>query len=628
MALGLYCPGHSSQDRIVAVSTQHRQMRTAAAIGAYPSSRWDLGSRLEQSDGSAHDVFSGDARLATRMTIKVHDASITDLLADLGVQTSIRFFVDDAVSHDRLTLYAYDRPLAATLRALAVCCNYEWRRSAKDADTAYVLGRSKEASRQAADLFRRLQQEATDEILWEANEYSRLRKFTPAARQKEVERLLTEMATAKDPSLRHDLSRRYQVVASLGGDTIGRAAAVEVIRALGRNALLELFQHGDVEMSFPASADVQPIPQSAVDAALSAIPSGATIRSISIKVLHSQELHPSVRCSVLVRAGPGASSADTLYTVELPELPAEDMSADRPPTRGPLPSHFADTVTVALKSIVHKSSRGGTVFVSRPRLGDSLEELEKVHPMDVIADAFVSVRVPPLGSVTLPVDQMLDRLADVSRHEWWLEDGFVLMRSRDYEVVRASDPPPDAYARWIQAAQGDGLGLDDYAEMAGLTDLQWGTLSDLAARGDFPPLVGTVVQWRPHLRLWNSLDRKLRKAALSQGVTRAQMSPAQRKMLDAACAGAESEVWRLRVETYAKRLWGVRQGEGGMAADAGSRDLALQLFRQRDPSVQLQDVRMVVFTVYGFNYESRGGNILMHVFVTLPPHWEDAPAGV
>ncbi|MGC8668785.1 MAG: hypothetical protein ACP5VE_11780 [Chthonomonadales bacterium] len=583
--------------------------------------------RLTASPVSPKDAFSGDGRLAIRVTIKVHDTSLTDLLADLGVQTSIRFFVDDAVSPDRVTLYAYDRPLEASLRALARCCSYAWRRIGVGPDYAYVLGRSAEADREEAQLRLRRQEMTADEVLWEAEECSRLRGMPQDVRRAEAQRLAAQMVTAGDPAIRYDLGRRYQVAASMGTEQLGREIVLEVLRVMGRDAILRAFRQDEAEMRFPPSAGLLSIPESAVAAAAKAVAPGATIRWLNIKVMHSQERNPRLRWGLVVETGDGRGASHSEYQGDLPGFPIEEAAADHPPARASLPSGFNDTATVVLQSLVSKPSPRGATYVTRPRLGDGLDALEKVHPMDLVADAFVSARLPPLGSITLTVAQLLDRLADLSGHSWRLEDGFVQVRAKDYEAMRASDPPPDAYARWVKAAQGDGLRLDDYAEMAALNDAQWATLSDLASRGDFPGQLSAVAQARPHLRLWHALDRKLRKAAMAQGVSRSQMTARQRDLLDAAAGADPGKVWRMRVEAHSVRMFAVRQGEGGLVADAASREMALQLFRRRDASIQTQDVRMVVFTLYRFNYETRNGATITHFFVNLPPHWQDAPAG-
>lgn len=572
---------------------------------------------------TGEDVFRGDERLAGCRTIKMHDAPVTDLLADLGMQTSIRFFVDEAISQDRISLYAYNRPLSAILQALAHCCNYEWRRSGNGPDYAYTIGRSRRALQRDAELRLRVQQATAEEILQEAAEAVRLRTLPADVRRSEANRILGQMAAVTDAAVRRDLTRRYQLALVGTGDPAGRDLVLEVLRLLGRDVLLRVLEKNDGELSYPARGQSTPVPSDVVAAAVREAAPGRSVRSLNIFSRCSRGPAYSLHWDLVMEAG----GAPMGFTGDLPLCTVDaDTDAQLPP-RAPLPSSFNDTITVMIQSLVARPSARGPAFAYRPRLGDALDALERVHPMDLVSDAFIASRLTPVGSVTLPVSSLLDHLANLSGHHWWYEDGFVMFRARDYEAVRAADPPADAFARWLQAAEGDGLGLDDYAQMASLTDAQWTTLQELAARWDFPVQLAGVLQARAHLRLWHALDRRLRRDALSQGVTRAQMTPAQRALMDAAAASGNGEVWRIRVTAYSKRTWAVRLGEGGLIADAGSRDEALHLFQRRDASVQAKDVRMVVFSVYGFTYEARDGAVVAHYFVDLPPRWEDAPAG-
>src|SRR5437879_4814482 len=85
------------------------------------------------------DPFAGDPRMAAKHTIRVHDQPVADLLADLNQQTGIRFFAQGGVSDDRVTVFAHDRPLADTLKAVADLYHDEWKRENDSADRGYIL---------------------------------------------------------------------------------------------------------------------------------------------------------------------------------------------------------------------------------------------------------------------------------------------------------------------------------------------------------------------------------------------------------------------------------------------------------------------------------------------------------
>src|SRR5947208_2552434 len=88
------------------------------------------------------DPFAGDSRLEAKGTIRAVGISFPDFLADLSAKTGIRFTLDRNVSEDKITLFAHDRPLATTLKAVARFFNFTWRRSGEPGSYTYTLFQS------------------------------------------------------------------------------------------------------------------------------------------------------------------------------------------------------------------------------------------------------------------------------------------------------------------------------------------------------------------------------------------------------------------------------------------------------------------------------------------------------
>jgi hypothetical protein len=109
---------------------------------------------------TAFDPFAGDERMSARRTIRAHDTALTKLLADLSEQTGVRLRADPSVAGDRVNLFAHDRPLDETLRAVAAFFRFDWR---PDAD-GYTLYQSAESLREEEAALEARLREAADQI--------------------------------------------------------------------------------------------------------------------------------------------------------------------------------------------------------------------------------------------------------------------------------------------------------------------------------------------------------------------------------------------------------------------------------------------------------------------------------
>src|SRR5206468_790411 len=85
------------------------------------------------------DPFTDDSRLEVKQTIRAVGISFPDFLAELSAKTGIRFTADRNVAEDKITLFAHDRLLSTTLRAVARFFNFSWRREGEAGAYSYVL---------------------------------------------------------------------------------------------------------------------------------------------------------------------------------------------------------------------------------------------------------------------------------------------------------------------------------------------------------------------------------------------------------------------------------------------------------------------------------------------------------
>src|SRR5437899_910352 len=119
----------------------------------------------------AGDPFAGDGRFAIRRTLRFRDRTVRDLLADLNLQTGIRFFADSEVADDRVNLFTHSRPLSESLRELAGFLRFEWQRAGVAPDYGYTLHISAEARAEDARVRTDSAQELANRIADDAELY-------------------------------------------------------------------------------------------------------------------------------------------------------------------------------------------------------------------------------------------------------------------------------------------------------------------------------------------------------------------------------------------------------------------------------------------------------------------------
>jgi hypothetical protein len=268
-------------------------------------------------------------------------------------------------------------------------------------------------------------------------------------------------------------------------------------------------------------------------------------------------------------------------------------------------------------------------------------EMAKKTRINAIADAFHTTRIAGIKIDEKPLGDALTSLARMTGHRWWKQDDFVMLRSLSFDSDRRKEPPATAVARWTQRCIAGTLEIDDYAEMAAMTDAQIATLSRMAIRGEFPDGLQPISQAREHLKLWNALTLAQRRKARGLGLTFESLSADQKNLYAAAIrdprtsSSFRGRTWgdsvtitesmaksKLRLELRESKMWALRKGDSISMGGNTTREEALQQLQQWNPKVKLSDIRSLVFTTAAFVYDSERGPTI-RAWATLPQRWED-----
>lgn len=597
----------------------------------------------------ATDPLLGDSRLETKRSVHAVNATMRDLLADLNIQTGIRFFADRAVADDRVTLIAHDRPLAETMRAIADLFQFAWKREGASGDYGYTLWQT-EASRAAEQAEVDTRAEASvDLIRQEAAAFARFRDIsTDDARAKGLD-IAPQTTLEKDPVKRRALRVDYSVLAKLEDRSDWTRVVYRVLDDLPRERLLSMMRGGTVEFGWPSlkgysefSPDViAEMRRMRPETAGSSLGNG-DLYDVRLRFTGDPGREPRLRWQLNVGRRHLAARAAFQYIGAAPFtiLPASsDALAQAEPADWK--NDPALTARVSVTVPAPPSPGGPTQPAPTPAakppvktLGLALDAIDRFRPTDLIADAFWSTRIAGIDLKNVPLGEALTSLARMTGHRWWKSDGFVCVRSLNYAIDRGAEPPAISVSRWAQHASNANLTVDDYAEIAVLPDPKYATLNQMALNGAFPAPLYPVSQGRQHLALWRALTRSQRRQAASEGVWYSKMTPAQEKLFVRAVSDpaytvptayltqALLDTARVRIQNRETRLWGVRakgRAEGQMSG-AASREEALQYFSQIDPQLRLSDVVPYVTDSVSFLYDCDRGYFARGV-VTLPPRW-------
>lgn len=613
--------------------------------------------------GTAADPFAGDSRAQSRRTVRVKNTSLRDLLAELNVQTGIRFFADNAIAEDRVTLYAHDRTLSDTLRVLASFYQLEWQRDGKAGDYAYTLRLTPE-SRQQEDLAgRRMMEKAAEHIEQELTVFERWQGMTP----EEVRAKAGTMLQIQPGQPAGEVRAQIAVLERLRDNNEWFRLVYRFLRTLPRERLLALLNTGLTEFALPTGRAPNDLPDELLEQAKKirtgreSSPDGFEVSGMRMRFWGEGGRTPVLRWQLVVERrgtnGPRSFQAGgTLpsWNGGTASEPASAYEADgwradpnlvlpvtvllRPINRQPAGSK---SLTDGKDPKDPKDARAEEDMLAPYRVntvGDALEQIERAHPQDMIADSFWSTRIAGVDLQNQPTGDVLSTLCRMTDHKWSRQDGFVLVQSRNFAVDRWSEPPASQVRRWVERSAKNQIEIDDLAEIAALPDQKLATVNLMTSVGAIPTQTSMINQARMHLLFWNALTRPQRRKARAEGVPYTQMTPEQQKLFvrcltetnygtpvkaPAADILAKS---RLRVEVRASRVWGLKPlpGNSPQMTGANSREDALVFFQQSDPKVQLKDVVRYLNESFIFYYVSEQG-FLGNGYLSLPyrPDEED-----
>jgi len=588
--------------------------------------------------------------MQVKRTLRLHDVSIRDFLADLNLQTGIRFFADRSVAEDRLTLFAHDRPLAETLRAVAAFFRFEWRRNGLPDDYGYTLRQSDAARKREETILTTRAEEAADLIVEEVAAFERHEGLTDEQLKGRADEAARQLRQEKDPARQRALAIEYDVCEQLRGQSEWRRLVNKFLRTLSRDQLVVLMRAGSTDYAWPTTVGCKDIPLPVVQAIRHAertddISAVLDLRDIDFILLHfSGELgrRPTLKWQMTLgrrdlRNYRSSGFGSLLPSVSLPFDSAAPVS-DEPPNWRSDPA-FLSRVTIRLPP-----EEADALTAQEPRtaprltLGRVLDELDRARPTNMIADAFWTTALAGFAAQDMPLGEALTSLARMTSHRWWRQDGFVMFQSTNYAADRRSEPPATAVARWTDRANRGLLEMEDCAEIAALPDPQFNALLQMSLRGAFPEQVHLIQQARVHLALWNALTRAQRRRARAEGIpytelTRAQQALYLRAASDQTPSPSSSrrrgqQPWspqilaesRFRINVRESRQWGIRREGNPLMVNAATREEAVRQFQQGDPSVRPEEIREIVSASILFLYEHERG-LLARGWFSMPTRW-------
>ncbi len=529
---------------------------TAETRGAHALAA-DAGSETPPGD------LQRDRRLLAKVDLVEKDRPLRDLLPALGNRLGIRLKVSRTLADDKLTVLVKQHPARDLMQHLAEQVEGEWRPSG----SGYLLARS-EAGRLRQE---RLRAEEWKAVAGWMKRLDRLQE-TPGeqlnARRQEVERVLAvgtvtgprKLALEEERDLLRDHFRHSRAV----------PVAVDLFRSLSPGQLSQLRREGYLRLSSTHGS----IPPSFFTRAVAALPGHASgerkpkpvhvdttfeleERAIDRERLNSPRvLRLSVNLTSMWETVPGGYSSSSLNwaaRVPSPSLgPEGDRKGESPILDRPLELTFAPLVPVP-----EVERYGAAVVLLREvpagwvRLSEVLSRLHAATGLPFVADSYTRARVErkQLMGRKSP-RELLNELSEPLGYTWTADGAVVRLWSRYAAQDREGEAPEPALRAYRRRVEGEPLArLDALATLANtLTDRQCRNVADLwgwyfEGLGAIPPWNGEGIYGvRHHLRLWSTLSRAQRQAALAGVLPMEGMTPPQRRALGVATAAPGSDI--------------------------------------------------------------------------------------
>lgn len=641
---------------------------------------------LQAQTSPSPDPFSDDMRFAMKHSLRFQNASLRDFLADLNEQTGITFYADPTVKDDKITLITHDRPLVETLKAIARFYHWEWRRSGTKGKYGYTLLQLPEARREEDKQNTRRMEELVRLIEDEAKVYEAVSPLAQKQREDREESLPQQIATEMDGSKRRLLQIETIVLRDLQTTRRWKAVVYKFLRSLPHEQILGMVRSDATLYAWPSLPGTSEFPkpileelQRAVMQDMSQNNAGrgevvalrlrltpVTARQLYLRLslqigqrsiygfsnYGSNHMLPVSYALLNETAAPvpGAAPEEPVGWQNDPELtPSVNLNLLAEAAKPAAPPQNAAANEKPDKAVKPPAAKAETPDPDMPdppfwRLSDALDQLDHQRPLNVIADGFWSTHLAGADLKQKPLGEVLTLLARTTTHRWWKEDGFIFLQSTRYGADRAAEPPATALARWREEADRGLTQLEDFAEIALLSEAQSITLQEMAMVGQFPVSLSPLGTIRSHLVLWNSLTPPQRRKALNGGLPYTEMTVPQQRFYILAATDPNSSPQssdipnekllsraRLRLENQEKKYWGVRRN-GPLSTyriprsndpDTGiaSRDEAVTRFQQSQVGIRKSEVQPMTLALVLFYYET-DNDTLARGYVQLPPRWE------
>ncbi|MEP6756737.1 MAG: hypothetical protein ABJA67_14625, partial [Chthonomonadales bacterium] len=413
----------------------------------------------------------------------------------------------------------------------------------------------------------------------------------------------------------------------------------------------QLLRQEVVSYSYPSVEGANRIPESVIERVRKAIrvtssvitPSGGSGSSSSstvrIKFTQNRGSGNYFRWEISSGQRYGQYVSSTRYNGQIPsiipaeneKIAAEDYSSlHNDPSLARKVSLHLPVVTVPDKFLSDINQRA--LLVS-----DVLAEIDKIVPINVVADAFWSGRLAALDVRDAAVSDALIKTARQSARKITAAHGFVNMVSEKIAEDRDQEPPSTSIARWRELAEAGTFTVDELSEIATLSESQSQTLLEMASWGAFPMVYQGLYQARSHLQFWSILKASQRRDAQAGGITYSSLSEDQKKLYQAAISDPSGTTYAttgndlgniqrssLKVTIQEYPGWYVyRNGvastyrlQRGPDSDNGAvtREEALKRFRQLEQSIGPKDVLAMVRTVVVFTYSTKDGTLSRSAF--------------
>ena len=625
---------------------------------------------------SPANVLAGDTRLASKYSFHFRNMPVRDVLADMNQETGVRFFTDGAVADNRLSLTVHDRPLGETLKAIADFYQWQWRKDEskdKKTQTGYTLLQPAEAAkREKVNIEQRLDALAAI-LLKEADAYKLLAPQDQKVRENLEGTLPSQIAAEQDPDKRQTLQVQSIVLQDLHERRLWTPSVYKLIQTLSRDQISTLVRSSTTCFSYPAIPGCSPIPEELRGElskvfGLDLVPSGAPrgqIVSLRLRFTIVAGRQPYLRTSLQVgqKSNYGFSSYGMVAALPssnkllpetggtLPPLEPENWRNDATLTSN-VSVRIPDSASAKTEPQDQKPASGRAramqmdpqSAISAYWIADAIDKLDSAKPFDCVTDGLWTTRINGVDMKDIPFGDALTRLSRATGHQWWKQDGFVMIRSRTLDADRWAEPPATSVVRWKDQIDRGTFQLEDFAEIASLPDIQAMTLQEMASTDQFPLLASPLTNIRGQLALWNILTPAQRRKASGRGLTYAELEPKQQQAFvlaatDPAASPQSAAVpdakfltgTRLKVETQERAYWGVHTNgpfstyriPRGADADGivEKREDVVKKFIGAAPTLKPEDIQPMTLVFHSFVFET-DKEPFSRATVQMPPRWE------